>query len=139
MLDLLKLCRPSPYSHESHSQGQNTAISILEGGYDDNVNSDSDEKRKQNRRTASSGNSVMRPIEVETALIGIQTEEEALLDALLLRLFTDMGVIKLGLGFNQDLRRLSWSYPWMQSFRACSPILDIQNLVKTVIIYITTS
>ena len=62
--------------------------------------------------------------------IGEATEKESVFDRLLSNVFSSHHVLKVGLGVNQDLKRLAWSYPWLKSLQIVEPVLDIEALSR---------
>ena len=63
---------------------------------------------------------------------GRLSDTEQLLDQVLHRLFSSPHVLKLGLGPAADLKRLSWSYPFLPSLRTYSGVMCVQTLAKKV-------
>lgn len=57
-------------------------------------------------------------------------ESERLLDSLFSRLFQSRAVLKVGLGPQQDLKRLAWSYPRLASLLRFCCVLDVSALAK---------
>jgi hypothetical protein len=58
------------------------------------------------------------------------TQEEHLVNEALKMVFVDHRVLKIGLGPQTDLKRLSWSYPHMQCFKSFNAVIDVSTLVK---------
>ena len=52
------------------------------------------------------------------------------MNTILKSIFQSSKIIKLGMGVTDDLKKLSWSYPWMSCFLEYSNILDIKKVAK---------
>jgi hypothetical protein len=60
------------------------------------------------------------------------TSQEALLDDAFSSLFRAEHILKVGLGPQQDLKRLGWSYPWLPStLGPYKAVVDVQSLAKS--------
>eukprot|EP01038_Epipyxis_sp_PR26KG_P006449 gene6449-8871_t len=58
------------------------------------------------------------------------TDQEKLLNEIFNEIFNNPYIIKVGMGTAQDLKRLSWSYPWLCSLHSYVTVLDLPVLAK---------
>ena len=60
------------------------------------------------------------------------TSNEAILDDAFSTLFRAEHILKVGMGPQQDLKRLGWSYPWLSStLGPYKAVVDVQSLAKS--------
>lgn len=63
-------------------------------------------------------------------LVGELTTKERIFDRMISKLFNSRHVIKVGLGINQDLKRLAWSFPWIRGLQSIVPVLEIESFAR---------
>ena len=58
------------------------------------------------------------------------SKTELKFNSIITALYTNPRVVIIGMGVHQDLKRLAWSYPWLQGLQRIEGVMDVSALAK---------